>query len=71
MQKTSKLSEVYSDLSLFISRNECGRNIEPNLASMRNIARNYKDSSDLNSLNIIAESLERQNRARIIECKLW
>ncbi|MFH1801292.1 MAG: hypothetical protein ABH804_00445 [archaeon] len=68
MQRTEQLAVIYDEKASFILQTaECESNL--NLEDLISSARNFKDSTDISSVKIIADEIQKKND--LAGCKLW
>jgi len=69
MQRAGNIAQLYKDKASFIARTGCNSNLNEELLTLSNTARNIKSSSELSSIRVLAEDIDDKNSFE--DCKLW
>jgi len=69
MKRTEELASLYLDKSVFVANKGCYSNLEIELISLKESAKNFDISENFDSIDYLADSLNQKNK--MSECKLW
>jgi hypothetical protein len=74
MNRTEELYDIYKDKSDFISQKDgCSQELNVDLIVFGNMIKNFKDSKDLSTIYILADSINTEDKymSGSGECRLW
>ncbi|MAH03750.1 hypothetical protein CMI39_03110 [Candidatus Pacearchaeota archaeon] len=69
MQRVGNLGLLYIDKAGLVSQKDCNSNLESELSTLNNLAKNLKTSNNLNSISFLVEDINEKNN--LAECRLW
>jgi hypothetical protein len=69
MQRIEQLTLLYKDKADFVSRKGCDSNLNQDLIQLGNLARNFDDSTELQTIAVIVDEIKDKND--FAECRIW